>query len=253
MNKRLVSVVGLAAFATAVTSAYLAGRASASGIPAKNALVYEGVLTDAANQPLASPQNLQVRFWDKAEASGAGDALPLCSVGPNQYELKANGSFQVALPDSCTAAVRGSPDVWVELLVGGGPLGRSKLGAVPYAVEADHAVVAQSTMAIADAGASSGLTHHIVEAANLATSTVCKANAAPNEAIVDCTCPTGTYALSGGGWGTGGIWLRESRPLNATAWRLTCVTGAVAAGATSVTVTDTRCNGFSLVCSRLAP
>jgi hypothetical protein len=53
------------------------------------------------------------------------------------------GRFQLALPD-CQAAVGASPDLWLEAIVDGKSLGRTKLGAVPYAIEASHAVSADS-------------------------------------------------------------------------------------------------------------
>ncbi|MGE5787010.1 MAG: fibrinogen-like YCDxxxxGGGW domain-containing protein, partial [Myxococcales bacterium] len=60
-----------------------------------------------------------------------------------------NGTFQVPLTDSCADAVRASPDLWLEVLVDGASLGRSKFGAVPYAVEARTASNAAGALAAA--------------------------------------------------------------------------------------------------------
>jgi hypothetical protein len=59
--------------------------------------------------------------------------------GPVDVTLGALGSFQLALPNECTTVVHDRTDLWVELIVDSVLLPRTKLGAVPYAVEADHA------------------------------------------------------------------------------------------------------------------
>jgi len=64
-----------------------------------------------------------------------------CLVGPTALTLTA-GAFKMALPPTCTAAVQASPDLWVEVIANGESLGRTKLGAVPYALEAGHALAA---------------------------------------------------------------------------------------------------------------
>src|SRR6185369_12095838 len=56
-----------------------------------------------------------------------------------------SGRFKIKLPPECRAAVKGSPDVWVEVEVDGGPLGRTKLGVVPYALEAGHATTSDDS------------------------------------------------------------------------------------------------------------
>jgi hypothetical protein len=117
-------------------AAYFISHARADGIPSTNAMTYGGTLTDLNGTPLTGPQNLQVTFWD---AGTAGNQK--CTVGPTATPLVA-GNFQLALPDACTAAVHASPDLWVELFVNGASLGRTKLGAVPFAVEAAHASTA---------------------------------------------------------------------------------------------------------------
>jgi hypothetical protein len=55
-----------------------------------------------------------------------------------------SGRFSVALPDTCATAVKASPDAWAEVLVDGASLGRTKIGAVPYALEAGHATNADN-------------------------------------------------------------------------------------------------------------
>ena len=69
-----------------------------------------------------------------------------CSFGPSAVVLAA-GTFQVVLPPECSTAIHGHGDLWLEVFVDGATLGRTKLGAVPYALEADHAVVADQSAA----------------------------------------------------------------------------------------------------------
>jgi hypothetical protein len=63
-------------------------------------------------------------------------------------------------------------------------------------------------------------------------------------AVVDCTCPAGTFVVSGGAVGLGGQFLRESWAPSNTQWRATCAT--VGGG-------DALCFQYTLVCSRVAP
>ena len=112
---------------------FMAVKARAAGVPATNAMVYSGYLETAAGKPMTDPVDVELQVWDDLTSGKKVCALPSQKVTPN------NGHFDVTLPDDCTAAVSASPDLWLEPIIGGTSLGRSKLGAVPYAVEAGHA------------------------------------------------------------------------------------------------------------------
>jgi len=64
--------------------------------------------------------------------------------------------------------------------------------------------------------------------------------------VIDCTCPTGTFVVSGGGdAGQGsGRFIRESGPISNTVWRVTCANSAGA---------DFLCVTYHLLCSRIGP
>jgi hypothetical protein len=111
-------------------------------IPAQNALVYTGTLTDAAGRALSSPQNVRIALYDAAT-----DGNLVCERASASTNLDPNGRFQVTMPDLCAAAVAASPDLWVEVSVAGGPLGRAKIGAAPYALEAGNASKLESKRA----------------------------------------------------------------------------------------------------------
>jgi len=133
------------ALAVVALVGYSIGRARAAGIPASMPMTYSGVLTDATGAPLSGSKNIQISIFDMASAGTLQ-----CTVGPTAISL-VNGGFQVALPDACTTAVHAKPDLWLEVFADGASLGRTKLGAVPYAVEADHAKSADSATAATNA------------------------------------------------------------------------------------------------------
>jgi hypothetical protein len=122
----------------ALGGAFLAGRAFAGGIPAAGALAYSGRLEDASGTPLSGSRNLQIIFWN-AKTAGA----KACETPSAPVELS-GGRFTIALPETCTNSVKAAPDLWVEILVDGSALPRTKVGAVPYAVESAHAVNADN-------------------------------------------------------------------------------------------------------------
>jgi hypothetical protein len=66
-----------------------------------------------------------------------------------------NGRFRIPLAASCKPAINANPNAYVEVIDGANSLGRAPIGAVPYAVEADHAVNATNAASAAyaaDAG-----------------------------------------------------------------------------------------------------
>jgi hypothetical protein len=65
--------------------------------------------------------------------------------------------------------------------------------------------------------------------------------AASSTTVIDCVCPAGTSVVSGGGdAGAGsGRFLRESRALNATTWRISCAAGTA----------DAVCATYNVMCT----
>ncbi len=124
----------------------------ASGVPSTNALTYAGLLEDGTG-PVNGSHNIQVIFYD---AATAGNNLCQSTTAPLQI---VDGHFSVLLPDLCTTKVggaTGSPNVWVDVLVDGSDTGRTKIGAVPYAIEANHATNADNATTAATANAAGG-------------------------------------------------------------------------------------------------
>src|SRR5690349_16552515 len=65
-----------------------------------------------------------------------------CETAPTGKMAVVDGRFRIGLDDACVDAVHADSDLWIEVVVEGEPLGRVKLGAVPYAVEAARAAAA---------------------------------------------------------------------------------------------------------------
>ena len=237
MSDRTRVLLGVGALGLAVASGY-GIRAAASGIPASHALTYVGEL-DNPSGAITGTHNIQVLLYD---AATGGTSLCQSAAAPINV---ANGRFSVQLPDACTSVVAANPNAWVDVLVDGSDVGRTPIGAVPYAVEANHAVSADNAVnassaeRAADGGFSAGL--QVFTAPN-ATTYPC----APYHGdSAECTCPVGTWVVSGGGYAPVGTasFLRESRPTTATAWRISCATATV----------DVPCAGYFVVCARIGP
>ena len=149
--KRAAFALGGAGIAAA---AFVGGRAWAGGIPAAGALNYSGLLQDPTGTPVSGTQYIEVKLWNDPTASAAANLL--CDTMTPSAVALTNGRFSITLPDKCTSQVSANSGVWAEVIVGPtanstASLGRAKIGAVPFAVEANHAVSADSATAAATA------------------------------------------------------------------------------------------------------
>lgn len=140
MNIRRTSALatlGLCALVGVV--AYRIGRARADGVPTTSPLYYGGVLDDGGS-PVEGMRNVTIRLWDMA----TGGTAACTTVAPNTPFSA--GRFRVEMDAACTAAVRANPDLWAEVLVDSTTFARTKLGAVPYALEAGRAAGASGPL-----------------------------------------------------------------------------------------------------------
>ena len=112
-------------------AAYWTGRAQAAGIPTLQPLTYSGTLEEGGTSANGM-RSMTLRLHD---AETAGNVA--CTT-TGAYQVT-DGRFSIPLDATCTTAVQDNPDLWVELTVGTDTLPRTKLGAVPYAVEANRA------------------------------------------------------------------------------------------------------------------
>jgi hypothetical protein len=114
------------------------GRAGAEGIPGSEPISYSGELIENGT-PVDDTRAVVLTLWSSATATDA--ASKKCETSSPRTAI-VKGSFRVPLDASCLAQIRSTPDLWIEPVVGGKTLGRRKIGAAPYALEADHAATA---------------------------------------------------------------------------------------------------------------
>jgi hypothetical protein len=225
MNQRKTTVALLAALALGSSLTLVVERVRAAGAPTSRALTYTGYLTSTDGTPVDGSMSVALAIF--AEASG-GTAL--CEVGGPRVEVE-DGNFQLPLPDECTAAVQSNPDLWIEVAVSGSPVGRTKLGAVPYAVEASHAEKAEQA-AWADIAGSATRAGEALALTNDALFTTTDCTYADGH--TDCLCPEDAAVLSGGACATFDC-VRETAvtlagtPLDRRTWRIECRNQAGAA------------------------
>lgn len=110
-------------------------RARADGIPAMQPMTYAGTLEEG-NGAVNGTRNIRLTIWDDATST---ESMRSRCVTTAQNTMVTNGRFQLTLDNACVAAVRSTPDLWLEIEVNGSSLGRTKLSSVPFAVEAARA------------------------------------------------------------------------------------------------------------------
>jgi hypothetical protein len=174
-------------------AAFFAGRAWAGGIPTTVPLVYTGLLQNADGSPFnATGHYIEIKLWDAATAG-----TQLCDTSSQPLTVDSTGHFSLPLIDTvndCANAVGTHPDTYVEVLLDGAVLGakRSKLGAVPYAIEANHAVRAESATSASSATAADSATNAShATAADSATNATNAGHAATADSATTATSASG--------------------------------------------------------------
>ncbi len=112
----------------------------ADGIPDKDPLYYSGMLTESG-QPVNGQRAIGINLYADPSTTTA-----LCQTVASNADV-VNGRFRVPLAAACKAQINQNTSAWVEVVDGVTSLGRSKIGAVPYAVEADRAANASGMLA----------------------------------------------------------------------------------------------------------
>ena len=127
----IVVIVVLVSALVSVFHGASPGIVRAQGIPTN--IYYSGVVEPVTGGVL--PKGKTAIAVDLFEFQ-TGGKKPLCQMFPEYFYLnQTKGRFRVALPTSCIAVIQKIKDLWVEVKIAGTPLPRSKIGAVPYAVE----------------------------------------------------------------------------------------------------------------------
>jgi len=230
--------------------AYFAGRARGAGIPTPNTMTFAGTLTDGAGAPLTGRRYVEGHLWNQA-----ADGASLCTFGQSAVDL-VGGAFRLTLTPDCVEAIHLNSNVWAEISVDGVPLGRVKIGAVPFAVESDHAISADKA---ASAGADFTVPGNVAVGHDLTVngtlhlgtriSTACTWTPNGGEGYTECVCSEGEVAIGGGGYigATGGFLQASFNPGKDTpkgSWWIACATSQF---------TRVPCDYSHALCARLTP
>lgn len=203
-NTLLRRALGAVALGGLLAGAYFIGSARADGIPTGNAIFYTGLLEESG-VPAEGDRSVVIRLFDAP--SGGTER---CNTSLTATFTA--GRFRVPLTGPCTAAIHGYADLFAEVSVGAYTLPRTKLGAVPYAVEAERATQA----AVADD-------------ANLLGGSAPSAFATAAHTHDTGAITSGTLPINRGGTGLNTVTGNPNRLLGAnaagTAWELKAVNG----------------------------
>lgn len=116
--------------------------ARADGAPALTPIYYSGSLAQDGT-PVEGMRNVRVSLW--RDPTSTMTASRACETVANDTPF-VGGRFRLPLDETCVTVLRAEPELFVEVEVGGTTIGeRVRIGAVPYALEADHAVMASSS------------------------------------------------------------------------------------------------------------
>lgn len=137
--KRNVAMV-CAVVAVALGGGYWIGRARADGIPTMTPMFYGGYLEDGG-RPVDGMRDVTLRLWDSAMGGTLACAETTAST------MVQAGRWRIAVDPACVMAVQRTSELWTEVIVNGTSFGRSKIGAVPFAVEAGRAAAASGGLA----------------------------------------------------------------------------------------------------------
>lgn len=129
-------VIGVIAAALGIGTTLLVQRVKAAGVPAKGALTYSGFLTQSDGTPINGSKPVALFGYTAQTATD-----PVCQVLSTPVTFTA-GWFKILLPETCVAAVHASTELWIDVQVEGMSVGRTRVGAVPYSLEAASAVQA---------------------------------------------------------------------------------------------------------------
>src|SRR5512133_44958 len=141
LRSRVAIAVIAVTFGMGITA--LVQRVKAAGVPAKGALTYSGFLTQTDGSPVNGSK--PVALFAYGSQSGTD---PVCQVLSSPVSFTA-GWFKVQLPETCASAVHATAELWIDVQVEGVSVGRTKIGAVPYSLEAGNAIQAATASSAA--------------------------------------------------------------------------------------------------------
>jgi len=145
MDRQRFKATSAVLAATALAAAVAYGFAArADGVPNDKPLWYAGTVSDEATHELLEGEH-RVTF---RVFSAATDGTALCEVAPEAKQPFARGRFRLDV-SACRDTFADHADLFVELSVDdpARPFSRTKVGAVPYALEAARSSAAAGALA----------------------------------------------------------------------------------------------------------
>jgi hypothetical protein len=139
-RKGTTVMVALALTAASGVATMSIERARAAGVPTAPTLQYAGTLIDN-NVPVTGMRTINVSLWTQADGGAQ-----VCTTNDAPVTVT-GGRFRVPL-DACLDQVRTQPNLWVQVSSGTTAFARTKLGAAPYAIEAERAGAAGGALAM---------------------------------------------------------------------------------------------------------
>jgi hypothetical protein len=123
--------------ATLLGLGYGLAHVRADGAPKNQPLWYAGTVADAAGAPLEGNHSVTLRLFSAASGGSAA-----CTAGPVNLAFQ-KGRFRLdASAAPCMTTIAATPDLFAELSVDDKAFPRSKIGAVPFAMDAQRASAA---------------------------------------------------------------------------------------------------------------
>lgn len=118
-------------------------HAYADGAPTAQPVWYAGSVSDPSGTPLTGSHQVWLRLYTQQ----TGASATLCTTGPSSIPFE-KGRFRVEVSGACVDVMKKNPDLFVEVSVDDDtkPFPRAKVGAVPYALEAQHAMTANEAV-----------------------------------------------------------------------------------------------------------
>lgn len=183
LDKRPLALASVA-LALGIAGSLVVQRVRAAGVPTKGALTYSGYLALADGALVNATKDIALLAYDSA----TGGTL-VCQVISSPVSVVA-GRFQLSLSDTCATAIHASADIWIDIQVEGASLGRTKIGATPYALEAGNALSAATAASATNAR----------NAANAANAALFAGNAPESfQRTLKGTCSSGIASIAADG------------------------------------------------------
>jgi hypothetical protein len=134
MDSRFRLGLAAGALCLAGTVSYAVGLAVAADVPEMDPLVFTGLIVEDG-QAVDGDHDLVVEFWRSPDSTDAGDRV--CFGEASGTSVTA-GRYRIPVPN-CVEPLQVEQELYSELIMDGRSIGRTKVGAMPFALTAGGA------------------------------------------------------------------------------------------------------------------